>query len=98
MIGLPNSKAMIKMRRNESEKKRKKSEFLCVVRTQIMRPRLLELAHCRTSPLRVKVAEQKRGEDCPRPFLLHESVVYWMAANISLTCGVFNFLSAFASI
>ena len=54
--------------------------------------------HCRTSALRVKVVEQKRGEDRPRPFLLHESVAYWMAANISLISGVFSFLSAFASI
>ena len=55
-------------------------------------------SHCRTTALRVKVVERKRGEDCPRPFLLHESVAYWMAANISFTSGVFSFLSAFASI
>ena len=54
--------------------------------------------HCRTTSLRVKVVERKRGEDRPRPFLIQESVAYWMAANISLISGVFSFLSAFASI
>ena len=54
--------------------------------------------HCRTSALRVKVVEQKRGEDHPRLFLLHESTTYWMDANISFTWGVFSFFSAFASI
>lgn len=54
--------------------------------------------HCRTSALRVKAVELKRGEDRPRLFLLHESVVYWIDANISFTWGVFSFFSAFASI
>ena len=68
VIGLPNAKAMTKMRRNKSEKKRKKSKSICVVRTQIMRPRLLELAHCRTSALRVKVVEQKGARIVLAPF------------------------------
>ena len=79
-------------------KKRRRKEHLCVVRTLVMGPRLLESAHCRTTALRVKVVEQRRGEDGLHPFLFHESVVYWMALNISLISGVFSFLSAFASI
>jgi hypothetical protein len=78
--------------------KRKRRERFCVVRTLVMGPRLLESAHCRTTALKVKVVEQKRGEDGLRPFLFHRSVAYWMAANISLISGVFSFLSAFASI
>src|ERR1041385_4114275 len=45
-----------------------------------------------------KASNKKRGEGRPRLFLPHESLAYWMAANISFTWGVFSFFSAFASI
>ena len=79
-------------------KKRKRRELICVGRTLVMGPRLLESASLSHKCSQGKSRRAERGEDCPRPFLLHESATYWMDANISFTWGVFSFFSAFASI
>src|SRR5437016_44631 len=82
-VSTSSAKAITRRRRNGIVKKRKRRELHCVVRTFVMGPRLPSRPHCRITALRVKVVERKRGEDRPRPFLLHVSAAYWMAANIS---------------
>jgi hypothetical protein len=49
------------MRRNARVNKWKPSDLRSVVRILAMGPHLVESAHCRTSALRVKGMEQKRG-------------------------------------
>ncbi len=90
--------ARVMMRRNGIVKKRKLRELFCVVRTLVMGPRLLDLASLSHKCSQGKSRRKKRCKVRPRPFLFHESMTYWIAANISLIWGVFNFLSAFASI
>lgn len=90
--------AKMVMRRNGRVNKRKPSDLRSVVRILAMGPHLIESAHCRTSALRVKGMEPKRGQASLSPFRYSTSWAYWMAANISLIWGVFSFLSAFASI
>ena len=93
------SSARVVMRRDGIiMKKRKPRELLWVVRALIMRSRLFKTASLSHKCSQGESHETERGEAEPRPFLFHESVVYWIAANISLTSGVFSFLSAFASI
>jgi hypothetical protein len=55
------SKAKMMMRRNARGNKWNPSDLRSVVRILAMGPHLVESAHCRTSALRVKGMEQKRG-------------------------------------
>lgn len=64
------SSANMMMRRNARVSKWKPSDFRSVVRILAMGPHLVESAHCRTSALRVKGMEQKRGQASLSPFLL----------------------------
>jgi hypothetical protein len=84
--------------KKEKERKCEEGKEMGTVRTCIRDLIDSIRTHCRTSALRGKAVALKRGEDRPRLFLLHESVVYWIDANISFTWEVFSFFSAFASI
>ena len=92
------SSAKMMMRRNGIVNKRRPSDLRSVMHILAMGPHLSNSAHCRTSALRVKGIESKRGQASLAPFLRPKSWAYWMAENISFICGVFSFLSAFASI
>ena len=95
-IGLFSARVMIG--RNDVVKRRTPSEPLCIVRTLVMGPRLFESASLSHKCSPGESHRIERGEARPPPFLLHEPVAYWMAANMSFTSGVLSFLSAFASI
>ena len=79
-------------------KKRTRRNLGCVGRTRIMKPHRSQSASLSHKCCQGESRRTERGETKPRPFLLDERAVYWMAANISFTAGVFSFLSAFASI